>query len=163
MEDYNDYIKATKGYLRNYRQLQAAIKNLEREADLKRQELEGVSIAVSRYGGELGGGAGELTATEAAAVKRGRLGEEIEQISGEVGRIKGTLEKLDCAIESLDETQRQLVTGYYFERHTWAELSIGLYITEKWARIKGREAVESIAFMLFGNKALPPGKKFIFL
>ncbi|MBO6303787.1 MAG: hypothetical protein J6M62_01775 [Selenomonadaceae bacterium] len=163
MEDYNDYIKATKGYLRNYKQLQTAIKNLEREAELKRQELNNISVAISRYDGGINGGAKEFTATEAAAMKRGRLDEEIEEISGEISRIKNTLEKLDCAIESLNKTQKRLVAGYYFERRTWIELSIELYITEKWARIKGREAVEDVAFMLFGNKALPPGKKFIFL
>ncbi|MBR3721858.1 MAG: hypothetical protein IKN12_03755 [Selenomonadaceae bacterium] len=69
--------------------------------------------------------------------------------------------KLDT--QKLQKTQKRLVVGYYFARRAWIELSIELYITEKWARIEGREAVENVAFMLFGNKALPPGKKFIFL
>ncbi len=164
MNDYNDYIKATRGYLKNYKQLRTTMKNLEQEAQEKRQLLASTHISISKY--DMGGGGegrAELTSTEAEAFKRGRIEEEIEQIAGEVNRIRTTMEKLDNAIESLDGTKKRLIQGYYLDGMTWRELSIELYITEKWAANSGGNAVKEIAFMIFGSKALPPEKKFIFL
>lgn len=163
MRDYNDYIKATREYLKNYKQLQATVKNLEQEANEKQMELEGVRIAVSNYGGKPGGNEGELTVTEAEAAKRGQIKDEITRISGEVRRIKGVLERIDCAIDSLDDTKKRLIQGYFMDGLTWRELSIEQYMTEKWASNVGGRAIREIAFMIFGSKALPPEKRFIFL
>lgn len=162
MRSYSDYIKATKGYLRGYKQFRVAIENLEDDVNQKRRLLDDVHVAVAGYG-EVCGGTSELTATEAAVERRGRIAEDIEHVEGEIDRIKSTLQKIDRAINGLDDIVRRLVIGHYIECHTWAELSIELYMTEKTARVKGGKAIRQMAFMLFGSEALPPDRRSVFL
>lgn len=62
--EFNDYKRLTRGYLRDYRMWQSAVEVWASEkADID-SELASIPIATSKFGGEAGGGSGELTPTE---------------------------------------------------------------------------------------------------
>ncbi len=162
MKKYNDYIKTTKQYLKSYNQFKAAIENIQKEIEFQTKIMNEVSTPISRYGAELGGGTGELTQVEAAATQRERIEEKIRSMKLDQMEIVNVLDKVDRAIDALDKDDKRLIDGYYKERMNWMDLSIELYMTEKWARERANKAIKGMAFTIFGPAALPPDKSFVF-
>ena len=55
--------------------------------------LQSESVAISRYGGEPGGGSGELNAVEAAADRRTKMKQQIENMKRDQAEIERVLRK----------------------------------------------------------------------
>ena len=162
MNDYKYYFKLTREYLKRYRFMKSALANLDKSIALKQKIMDDVSAPISHYGGELGGGSGEMTSVEAAAANRERLEGEIQQMQTDKENIQNLLEQIDLAIDSLEDEDQKLIIGHYKERKTWETLSAEVYLTEKWARDRANFCIPDIAFTIFGSVALPPNKKIVF-
>lgn len=156
MQEYNDYVQATREYLKRYHEFKAIVNNLNDEIEAQEKLLSlSPAVYIPKYGDDTRGGKGEFTATEVEAAKRIAIQEDIERKKLEVERIERIKRKIDHALEALPEQDRQLVEGFYFEHKTWKELSIEYFMTEKWASIKGSKAVKRMACMIFGSTATP--------
>ena len=162
MKEYNDYVAMTRKYLKDYYQLQIAGKNLAEEIEAQTMMLQSESVAISRYGGELGGGSGELNAVEAAADRRTKMKQQIEDMKRDQAEIERVLRKIDRALEGLSDGDRDLVQGHFIDGYSWGQLGNKAYCTEKWARDKGNKALKEVAFMVFGVCVRPRQLKFIF-
>ena len=156
MQEYNDYVQTTKEYLRRYKEFRATIENLNDEIEAQEQELAiDVAPPIPKYGDDTRtGGSGELNAVESAAARRIRLGESVREKRAEVEKIERTLRKIDRALETLPAQEKKLVVGYYINRESWRDLSMSLFMTEKWASHLGNKAVKSLACIIFGLKDL---------
>ena len=64
MNEYNDYVGMTKRYLKSYNQLRITAKNFDEDIEASKAMLQDESVAISRYGGEPGGGSGEFNPVE---------------------------------------------------------------------------------------------------
>lgn len=151
MKEYNDYVQATREYLKHYHEFKATIDNLNDEIEAQEKLLSlDPSAPTPKYGDDTGGGKSELTATEREAEKRAVIRANINSKRQEVERIERAVRKVDRALDALPFQDRQLVEGFYFHRKTWKELSIAYFLTEKWARTTASRAIKRMAGMIFG-------------
>ncbi len=113
MNEYNDYVGMTKRYLKSYNQLRITAKNLDEDIEASQAMLQDESVAISRYGGEMGGGSGELNAVESAANRRMKIQADIVEMQRNKTEIERVLRKVDRALEGLGDADRDLVQGHF--------------------------------------------------
>ena len=148
--EFNDYKRLTRGYLRDYRTWQSAIDAwAEEKADID-AELASIPVAVSKYGGEPGGGTGELNTVESLANRRMKFTERALSIEQDTRELKRVMKNIDTAIRSLDDESRQLVEMHYICGKTWMEVADALGYSESGAKQKGYRAITKVATVLFG-------------
>lgn len=151
MADYGDYIKETKRILGQYNKMKVAVQNLAEEIEARTVALKGESVAIARYGDEpMGGGAAELTATEAAAASRIRAKADIEAMRQRKAEMERTLRAVDRALACLSAGDERLVRGRYIDGYAWRQVAQESGYTEKWAHERGAKALCDVALMLFG-------------
>ena len=165
MQEYNDYVTATREYLKRYREFEATVANLREEVTAQEALLKIETAApIAKYGTEPSGGSSELNAVESAAARKIAIENKIERLTREADNINRVLRKVDRALDALPDQEKQLVKGYYIDKKSWRDLSIELYITEKWASSCGNKGVKRLARMIFGNEAIPwQDSLFVFL
>ena len=83
--EYNDYMLLTRRYLKDYKKMQRDIDAWEQQKSDIKAELSDVSVAISRYGGEPGGGSGDMTVVERQAETRGKLEAKLSRIDHNIG------------------------------------------------------------------------------
>ena len=165
LKEYNDYVMITKQYLRQYNQLRFTAESKRIQAKDIREELAGssdIAAPLAKYGDQVGGGSPELNTVEAAADRRAKKAKMAAWCDAQADAIEHRLELVDHALSCLDEREQYLVKGYYFERKTWVELAIDLYLSETWARKTGGRAVKTMAAIIFGEDAVPEQMAFHF-
>ena len=162
MKEYNDFLGMTKKYLKDYNQFKITVKNLNEEIEAQIAMLNDEPVAISRYGGEPGGGSGELNATEAAANRRVMVRAHIEDMRRNKEEIERIIRKVDRAIEGLSDEDKGLVQGHFIDGYSWWQLGVKCSYTEKWARDHGNKAVKQVAFMIFGIVSQPQQLRFVF-
>lgn len=149
----NDYIKLTKGYLRNYVYYKQAVKNLELDISDIEQELNSTGVKISKYSADIGGGAGVLNETESNAANRIDLNNELNIKKKELLRIKLHINKLEAALDTLPNQEHDVIKFHFIDRLTYMQISDELYFSERWVRNKINAGVKAIAIMLFGGVA----------
>lgn len=150
--EINDYKRLTRGYLKDYRAWQQAIGAWEQEkADID-AELASMPVAVSRYGGEPGGGSGEMNAVERLAERRIKLTNRALSIDTDTRELRRVMKNIETAIGTLDDESKRLIVMHYIDGRTWMEVADALACSESGARQKGYRAVSKIAAILFGSK-----------
>ena len=158
LKEYNDYVEIVKRYLSQYGRMQGTAESMRMRAKTIREELlEGSDIAapISKYGDQVGGGSPELNTVEAAADRRAKKAKMAAWCDAQADAIEHRLELVDHALSCLDEREQYLLRGYYFEKKTWVELAMDLYLSETWARKTGGRAVKTMAAIIFGEDAVP--------
>ena len=155
MREYGDYIRETKRILGSYNKMKVAVMNLTEEMEAIERLLQDEGIAAVRYGDEVGRGAGELTATEAAAARRIKLEGHIADMRIRRDEMERTIRAIDRAFESLDDADVELLWGRYMQGLSWIEIADALNYTEKWAQEKGGKVLRDVALMLFGVEVRP--------
>lgn len=165
LKEYNDYVEIVKRYLSQYGRMQGTAESMRMRAKTIREELSGgfdIAAPISKYGDQVGGGSPELNTVEAAADRRAKKAKMAAWCDAQADAIEHRLELVDHALSCLDEREQYLVKGYYFERKTWVELAIDLYLSETWARKTGGRAVKTMAAIIFGEDAVPEQMAFHF-
>lgn len=158
LKGYNDYVGIVKRDLSQYGWMQGAVESMRMRAKTIREELSkdfDIAAPISKYGDQVGGGSPELNAVEAAADRRAKKSKIAAWYDAQADSIEHRLELVDHALSCLDERERYLLRGHYFERKTWVELAVNLYISETWARKIGGGAVKTMAAIIFGEDAAP--------
>ena len=163
MKEYNDYIQTTRTYLKRYNQFKATIENLEDDIEGLEKQIElDVAAPISKYGGMPGGGTPELNAVEAAAARHEQINRRIQKDKASIDNISRIIRKVDRALGVLKEEDRQLITGHYFDRKSWRQLGMEMYLTEEWACEKARRAVKEMSFTIFANAPTQEKLQFVF-
>lgn len=153
MREYNDYVQTTKEYLRRYKEFHATVENLHDEIEAQEKLLAlDAAAPVVKYGDDTSGGSGELTSTEAAAARRMEIESSVMAKKLEAENIELTIRKVDRALSAISPQEKKLVEGYYINRESWRDLSVALFMTEKWASHLGNKAIKNMASIIFGLK-----------
>jgi DNA-directed RNA polymerase specialized sigma24 family protein len=156
MNEYNDYVNMTKGYLKSYKRFKVQIVNMREDIEAMRREMDMDAAApIAQYGGETGGGTPELNSVEAAASRNMAASKRIEYLEHEIDVAERKIRQIDRTLAAIRPEDADLIRMYYFEGMTWAEIGIQKFLTEKWVRNKCNRAVKEIAQMIFGSKAAP--------
>lgn len=163
MREYGDYIRETKRILRNYNKMKVAVRNLTDEIEAQEAMLQGESISAIRYGDDrISGGAGELTATEAAAERRIKLEGHVADMRMRRDEMELTIRAVDRSFEMLDDVEARIVRLRYVDCHTWWQVARTTGYTERWAQDKCDDALQSVSLMLFGVGMRPVQFKLLY-
>ena len=164
MNEYNDYISITRRWLKDYNLFKVTIKNMNKDIEAQQKILDyGSAAPIAKYGDSPKGGGGELNTVEMAADDRIKRQEEIYMAMINRDDIQRHIDRIDNAVDSLEDEEREVLQEHYFEGDSWEHIGRNRHYSEQWARKKGGKALKQVAFILFGLKARPPEQiKFVF-
>lgn len=142
----NDYIRLTKGYLRNMVYYQVAISNMKE--DLKEMEDSLGDAKIASYEANPGG-QNELNGVEARADKAIRYKEQAKQVQ----KLERQVQKIERCIDKLPADQKDAVKMYYLYRQSYDEMVSSLHISHSTCRRRVNGGTKAVAMMLFGERA----------
>ena len=165
MNEYNDYISITKRWFKSYNTFKVTVASMT--ADIETQErmlasADDLGAPIAKYDSMPKGGSGELNAVERQTEDRLRRQQEINRAKLNRDEIQRIIDRLDRAMESLPQEDRELLHGHYMMNRDWCSLGYERHYSERWAREKAGKALRTVAFMLFGVKAQPMQLSFVF-
>ena len=151
--EYNDYMLLTRRYLKDYKKMQSDIGVWEQQkADIK-SELSDVSVAISRYGGERGGGSGDMTVVERQAETRAKLQTRLSLLYHNIGELRRVMKTVETAVSALEPEACEIVWDHYVERVEWNVIADRLYLSSAAVRQRGHRAIRDVANTIFVNRA----------
>lgn len=142
----NDYIRLTKGYLRNMVYYQVAISNMKE--DLKEMEDSLGDAKIASYEANPGG-QNELNGVESRADKSIRYKEQAKQVH----KLERQVQKIERCIDKLPADQKDAVKMYYLYRQSYDEMVSSLHISHSTCRRRVNGGTKAVAMMLFGERA----------
>lgn len=143
----NDYIRLTKGYLRNLVYYRVAISNMTEDIKEDAESIGNAKIA-SCYETNPGG-ASELNGVEASAEKSMRCTEQMRQLI----KLQRQVRKLEKCMENLPPEEKEAVRLFYLYRQTYEQMSSSLHISISTCRRRVSKGTKAVAVMLFGERA----------
>ena len=151
--EYNDYMLLTRRYLKDYKKMQSDIGVWEQQkADIK-SELSDVSVAISCYGGEPGGGSGDMTVVERQAETRAKLQTRLSLLDHNIGELRRVMKTVETAVSALEPEACEIVWDHYVERVEWNVIADRLYLSSAAVRQRGHRAIRDVANTIFVNRA----------
>ena len=141
-----NFYKQTEALLSHYKQLKMFV-------EIKQIELEEIDYyAVPPITLEYtGGGGGEGSSTENAAV---RIADKKERIESQIRKTNRKLERIEMALSTLNDTALDIITDRYINKKQWWQIAYNSHCNERWAKELRKRAVWEIAVALFGEAAL---------
>ena len=126
-----DYIAETKRLLKEAPMMAVTVQNLTDEIAELEAFLADESIAAARYGVDaIGGGAGELTATEAAAARRVKMERRIIDLRHRIAAIERRRKAIDRAVNALQDDEREIIRAR-MAGPSWVQVSVKLGFAER--------------------------------
>ncbi|MDI6872471.1 MAG: sigma factor-like helix-turn-helix DNA-binding protein [Bacillota bacterium] len=147
-----NYIDEARWMLTHYDQLRAAVVNMEQQAAALYEQL----CPAGTYSQMLArvGPPSTVPRDLADTVEMVANDPDLVRLREEIRRTRADLERLDRAVDSLDERHRRVVVLKYRERFAWKEVAAALSVSERTARRWAAEAVEDVAVALWGRQAV---------
>ena len=153
MYKYNDYLKLTKDYLKNFAFYRQAITSISEDIEDIQRQLATESIKAPAYGSDTAGGFNELNGTERAAENRIRLTRVSKELQENCRVLKRQMNKVTAAIDTLPVEEQEAIRLYYMERLNYYAMSERLHLSERSCKRRVSHATHNIALMLFGLTA----------
>ena len=153
MYKYNDYLKLTRDYLRNYPYYKQAVEAITKDIGYMQDRLAHESPKTAKYGADTGGGYSELNGVEQAANKRMWLERRCEELQENRRALQRQLEKVDAAVNALSTEEQKIIQMFYFDGLTHQALAQRIHLSERSSQRQVRRATNRIALILFGLDA----------
>lgn len=155
MQEYNDYIKMTRDYLRHYNSFLAGAACLrERIAALKEEAGEEPAAAIAKYGGQPQGGYSVLNGVESEASRLLAVRDKISQYETDLRILEHKIKQIDIAMSVLDDIDKRIVKECYINHRYYYQVGEIVGLSEKWTAQRAQRAVKEMACVLFGHKAV---------
>lgn len=149
---YNDYLRLTRGYLKNLPIYQQAAENLQLEIADEEAALKQITPRAVSYG-TVGGGTGELTPTEQAVDGRQKSRLRCQQLRQEHIALRHQCDRIERALKILPPEEMEAVDLIYFKHFSYTDMSRRTYTSARTCRRRLNSAVQKVAVMLFGLQA----------
>lgn len=144
-----NYYKATEKFLYNYNSLKASIENMKQEIT----EMDYRELSAINYNKEPTSKTYAFhSSTEEAAIY---TADKKSLLEHRIKITEGKLERIDRAIEALNELEQRIIKLRYIEGKQWWQIAYEIRYSEKWGKELRRRAIGKIAVGLFGEDALP--------
>ena len=155
VQEYNDYIKMTRDYLRHYNSFLASAACLrERIAALKEEAGEEPAAAIAKYGGQPQGGYSVLNGVESEASRLLAVRDKISQYETDLRILEHKIKQIDIAMSVLDDIDKRIVKECYINHRYYYQVGEIVGLSEKWTAQRAQRAVKEMACVLFGHKAV---------
>lgn len=146
-----DHIAEVKRFLKEAPMMAVTVQNLTDEIAELEAFLADESIAAARYGVDaIGGGVGELTATEAAAARRVKMERRIIDLRHRIAAIERRRKAIDRAVNVLQDDEREIIRAR-MAGLSWVQVSVKLGFAERSCQHKYKAALSCVAKILFGE------------
>ena len=137
-----NYYKATEKFLYNYNSLKASIENMKQEIE----EMEYLGITALDYKQEpVGKTYAFHSTTENEAIK---ITNKKEILGTRIKLLENKLERIDRAVEALNEIEQKIIKLRYYEGRQWWQIAYEMKYSEKWCKELRRRAVQKVAIGL---------------
>ena len=152
----NDYINATKTYMKQYNLLTQYLANTsELLKDIERR-LTGGEIKAVAYDKGTRGSCCDVDGIARQVFKRMDLETERKSLIAESEPIANHIKRLSLSINQLEKDEREVLIDYYWNHLNYSQLVDKYHFSERWCRRLLRQAERKMAIMLFGTKATEP-------
>lgn len=142
------FYKATEKFLYNYNSLKASIENMKQEIEeIDYKEIPGINYDKERTSKTYA----FHSITEDEGIK---VADKKILLEKRIKATEGKIERIDRAIEALNDTERQIITERYINGRQWWEVAYSVKFNERWCKEIRRRAVKKIAIGLFGEDAI---------
>ena len=151
----NDYVKLTKGYLRNLSYYRIAVVNMTDDIKEMAESLSDVSTKIASYE-QTAGGNSELNAVEAETARRAEQSIRYKEHAHALRKLQLQIKKLERCIAELPDEEREAIRLFYMERLNYDDITEYLHISHSTCKRRINRATKAIAVMLFGDRADKP-------
>lgn len=165
-KEYNDYVRTVRIWMKEYNNFKAMVDAMDEDIEAQTRLLDQASdltAPIAKYDGMPRGGSSPLTAVESAAQDRIRRQYAIYQERLNRDEVQRILDRINRALHSLPQEEREVLTEFYIEKKSWDQIGDSHHYSERWARDKGGKALKTMAFFIFGVRANPQQLSFVFL
>lgn len=161
---YNDYVEAVKAYLLNYDEFRAYVKTLEDQIAEYEQRLacEGPVAKTPAYSQAPGGGNHQGSAQESYCMRRDFMRSEIERMQKEVNETQSVLDRLNLAINRLNENDKKIIMEHWIEKTSWERTAEMVHASTGYCRNRSKKIIVKLAGIMFGPHATPLNLRMIF-
>lgn len=160
-QGYSDYVDIVRSRLKNYKKYKVLIDNRKHELAKIERHLSAVYPPIAKYSNDAGGGS-ELNATEMGASKLMELEHQRRDLETDVKDLQGIVEQIDRTLLGLSDQEQYLVKGRYIDGRSWTSLGVDCGYSPDWVYRKASKALQDMAEMIFGGKAIIEQGSFIF-
>lgn len=155
VQEYNDYIKLTRDYLKHYNNFLASADCLrERIAAAKEELSKEPAAAIAKYGGQPQGGYSELNGIESEVARNMAVRDKISQYETDLRILEHKIKQIDIAMSVLDDIDKRIVKECYINHRYYYQVGEIVGLSEKWTAQRAQRAVKEMACVLFGHKAV---------
>ena len=164
---HNDYIDAVKEYLLRSREFSQYVANVKADIEdceaMLKQDAAPTASTLSPTGGCNGGE--KISQEERIYMQRESLQEKITKYQAELQQIEPLIKRLDRSMESLasiNETDALILRDRYMDGVSWENTARHTCCSVGFCRKRAREALQTLARMMFGPDAIPFQTSLIF-
>lgn len=162
VQEYNDYIKLTRDYLKHYNSFLASADCLRERIAAAKEELgEKPAAAIAKYGGQLQGGYSELNGVESEVARNMAVRDKISQYETDLRILEHKIKQIDIAMSVLDDIDKRIVKECYINHRYYYQVGEIVGLSEKWTAQRAQRSVKEMTSVLFGHKAVQ-GSLFVF-
>ena len=110
MKKYNDYENIMYGYLKNYNQFQAKLKDIDIEISTVTEQINSLTdVKIAKYDNQPASGFNELSSVELNVERKQKLEQKIQSLQTDKLEISGLLRRIDNALEALPYIDRTII------------------------------------------------------
>lgn len=162
VQEYNDYIKLTRDYLKHYNSFLASADCLRERIAAAKEELgKDPAAAIAKYGGQPQGGYSELNGVESEVARNMAVRDKISQYETDLRILEHKIKQIDIAMSVLDDIDKRIVWECYINHRYYYQAGEIVGLSEKWTAQRAQRAVREMTSVLFGHKAVQ-GSLFVF-
>ncbi|WP_427340634.1 sigma factor-like helix-turn-helix DNA-binding protein [Caloranaerobacter sp. DY30410] len=143
------YYRATEKLLYNYKMLKVSIENMKAEIEELKKES---GITGINYEGEKTSETHKITQPTEEQSLRNITQEYLLRKRIEITQNK--IDRIDRALEGLNETERKIVVMRYIEGMQWFKIAYEVNYNERWCKELRKRAIEKLAIGIYGYTAL---------
>lgn len=164
MKKYNDYENIMYGYLKNYNQFQAKLKDIDIEISTVTEQINSLTdVKIAKYDNQPTGGFNELSSVELNVERKQKLAHKIQSLQTDKLEISGLLRRIDNALEALPYIDRTIIQKKFIYGYPWFRIAAETKYSERSCQRMMIGAIQRLTRTLFGNTIYEQGRLFIFV
>lgn len=164
MKKYNDYENIMYGYLKNYNQFKARLKNIQIEINSIMEQINSLTdVKISKYSSQPKASLNVFSSVEQSYERKQKLIQKMQMLQADKSAINELLLRIDNALETLSFTDRAIIEKKFIYGYNWSVVAIDINFSERTCQRIAINAIKRLTQTLFGEVVYEQGRLFIFV